>query len=341
MSASSSIVSRLTGRLCLTATVALGALFSTGANAASPVCEIDRPIKFSGLNWESNLLMMNIERTIVEKGYGCKTLAEQGETLPMLAALQRGDVDVTPEVWPGQIEEAWAKALQSGKVEGVGHVFDAGEAWYIPRYTAERYPELKNAADLIKFKDKFTDPEDPSKGRIFGCPVGWACGTLNDNLIRALKLENDFNMFAPGAGAAQKAAIQSAYKRKRDIVFYYWTPTALVGGLDLVELALPAFDQAAYTCMTTPECKNPVPTQFKDNPVVTGLNTDFSSKAPKLKAFFEKISMPRDVIDSTLGKIETEGLAVEDAADFFMKNHQDVWTKWVPSDVADRIKQSL
>ena len=309
--------------------------------SADAVCEVNRPVRFSGLNWESNLLMVNVERFILEKGYGCKTQVEQGETLTMLAALQRGDVDVTPEVWPGQIEDAWAKALKSGRVEGVGHVFDAGEGWYIPKYTAERYPDLKSAADLARFQDKFTDPEDPTKGRIFGCPAGWACGTLNDNLIRALGLTDKFNMFAPGAGAAQKAAIQSAYKRKRDIVFYYWTPTALVGGLDLVKLDLPAFDQAAYTCLTNPKCEKPTPTQFKDNPVVTGLNTQFSQSAPKLRAFFEKVHMPAEVMDSTLGWIETEGKDVEEAAMYFMNKHAEVWKGWVPADVAERVQAGL
>ena len=165
-----------------------GMLAAGQAQAAEPVCEVDRPVRFSGLNWESNLLMVNIERFILDKGYGCKTQIESGETLAMLAALQRGDVDVTSEVWPGQIEEAWDKALKSGKVEGVGHVFDAGEGWYVPRYTAERHPKLKRAADLACIREVFRDPEDPEKGRIYGCPAGWACGTLNDNLLRALKL---------------------------------------------------------------------------------------------------------------------------------------------------------
>lgn len=316
---------------------------ATPASAAEPelACEVNRPVRFSGLNWESNLLMVNVERLILEKGYGCKTQIEQGETLTMLAALQRGDVDVTAEVWPGQIEEAWAKALKSGKVEGVGHVFDAGEGWYIPRYTAERYPDLKSAADLSRYKDKFQDPEDPNKGRIFGCPAGWACGTLNDNLIRALKLQDSFNMFAPGAGAAQKAAITSAYKRKRDIVFYYWTPTALVGGLDLVKLELPAFDQDAYTCMTNPKCENPRPTEFKGNPVVTGLNTDFAKAAPQLREFFTKVSMPAEAIDSTLGWIETEGKDVEEAALHFLKTRPEIWNKWVPAEVASRVQAGL
>jgi glycine betaine/proline transport system substrate-binding protein len=306
--------------------------------AAAPVCPVDRPVRFSGLNWDSNLMMVGIERTLLEKGYGCKTTVIQGETLPMLAALARGDVDITPEVWPGQIQEAWDRELKSGKVAAVGHAFDAGEGWYIPRYTAERLPDLKSAADLARHADAFRDAEDPGKGRIYGCPAGWVCGTLNDNLLRALNLDKSFNMFAPGAGAAQKAAIMSAYKRKRDIVFYYWTPTALVSALDLVKLQLPPFDQAAYTCMTNPKCEHPVATEFKAQTVVTGMNAAFAKQAPAIQTLFQALNVPADVMQDTLGWMEKEGKEPEDAARYFMAQHGDVWRKWVPADVAARIQ---
>lgn len=309
--------------------------------SAAPTCEVNHPVRFSGLNWESNLVLTEIERFIVEHGYGCDTTVEIGETLAMLAALQRGDVDVTAEVWPGQIEVAWQKALKSGKVQAAGHVFDAGEGWYVPRYTIERHPELKQAADLAKFVEVFADPEDPAKGRIYGCPAGWACDTLNTNLLKALKLDDKYTLFAPGSGAAQKAAIVSAYKRKRDIVFYYWTPTALVGSLDLVKLSLPPFDQKAYTCITDPACANPVATELKANQVVTGLNTAFAHQAPQLTAFFTKLNMPESALDDTLGWLENEKAEPEDAARYFMRKYPDVWRQWMPDDVAVRVQAKL
>ncbi|KGD95867.1 glycine/betaine ABC transporter substrate-binding protein [Achromobacter sp. RTa] len=326
--------------------LALAAAMPSAATAQTspsspPVCEIDRPVRFSGLNWESNLVLAGIERYVLEHGYGCKTSVEIGETLPMLAALQRGDVDVTPEVWPGQIEGAWKKALASGRVLGVGHVYDAGEGWYVPRYTAERHPGLKAASDLARFKDVFADPEDPGRGRIYGCPAGWACGTLNENLLRALGLDRDYSLFAPGSGAAQKAAIVSAYKRKRDIVFYYWTPTSLVGALDLVKLELPPFDQQAYTCMTDPKCAHPVATEFKPNPVVTGLNAGFAKDAPRLAEFFTKLAVPEDAIDATLGWLENEGKEPEDAARYFLRQYGEVWRQWMPADTAARVQAAL
>ncbi|RBL80724.1 glycine/betaine ABC transporter substrate-binding protein [Streptomyces cavourensis] len=325
------------GALALTATL----LMSAPAQAAGPTCEVNRPVRFSGLNWESNLVLANIERYVMEHGYGCKTSVEIGETLPMLAALQRGDVDVTPEVWPGQIEGAWKKALASGRVLGLGHVYDAGEGWYVPRYTVQRHPDLKSAADLARFKEVFADPEYPGRGRIYGCPAGWACGTLNDNLLRALGLDRDYSLFAPGSGAAQKAAIMSAYKRKRDIVFYYWTPTALVGALDLVKLELPAFDQTAYTCLTDPKCAKPVATEFKPNPVVTGVNAAFAKEAPQLAAFLAKLTIPGDAIDATLGWLETEGKEPEEAARYFLKQYGPVWRQWMPQDTAQRVQAAL
>ena len=240
-----------------------------------------------------------------------------------------------------RIEGAWKKALASGRVLGLGHVYDAGEGWYVPRYTVQRHPDLKSAADLARFKEVFADPEDPGRGRIYGCPAGWACGTLNDNLLRALNLDRDYSLFAPGSGAAQKAAIMSAYKRKRDIVFYYWTPTALVGALDLVKLELPAFDQAAYTCLTDPKCAKPVATEFKPNPVVTGVNAAFAKEAPQLAAFLAKLTVPSDAIDATLGWLETEGKEPEEAARYFLKQYGPVWRQWMPEDAAQRVQAAL
>src|SRR5690606_3274909 len=63
------------------------AAVTTAANAAeAPQCELDRPNRFAGMNWETNLVLVEIERYIAEKGYGCKSEVMPVETLPALAA---------------------------------------------------------------------------------------------------------------------------------------------------------------------------------------------------------------------------------------------------------------
>lgn len=322
---------------------ALGAaLAGMGGQAlAAPQCELDRTVKFGGMNWESNLVITDVERAIIEKGYGCQTEVLPTETLPALAALERGDLDVNSEIWLNSVADPWKRAEATGKVKRIGDVFMGGEAWFIPRYTAERLPELKSAADLPRFKDHFTDPEEPGKGRFYGCPAGWGCEVVSTNLYRALGLEDSYTLYSPGTGAAQKAALTSAYKRKQDVVFYYWYPTPLVGAMDLVKLELPPYDAEAHQCLTAPDCQDPKPSAYPENPVFTAVNTQFSQQAPQLTEFLSRVSIPLDDINETLAHMEESGDDAADVAEWFLKNKSDIWTQWVPADVAERVKASL
>ncbi|MEQ4617862.1 MAG: ABC transporter substrate-binding protein [Corticimicrobacter sp.] len=312
-----------------------------GQALAAPQCELDRTVKFGGMNWESNLVITDVERAIIEKGYGCQTEVLPTETLPALAALERGDLDVNSEIWLNSVADPWKRAEATGKVKRIGDVFMGGEAWFIPRYTAERLPELKSAADLPRFKEHFTDPEEPSKGRFYGCPAGWGCEVVSTNLYRALGLEDSYTLYSPGTGAAQKAALTSAYKRKQDVVFYYWYPTPLVGAMDLVKLELPPYDADAHQCLTSPDCQDPKPSAYPENPVFTAVNTQFSQQAPQLTEFLSRVSIPLGDINETLAHMEESGDDAADVAEWFLKNKSDIWTQWVPADVAERVKASL
>lgn len=323
------------------ASLILGTALSVNAHAQSPTCELDRPVKFGGMNWESNLMLVGVERYIVEHGFGCKTQVEQGDTLPMFAALQRGDVDINAEIWITQMQEPWDRAIAAGKVKPVGTVFSGTDGWYVPRYTAEKFPQLRKAADLKGLHEAFIDDEDPGRGRIYGCAVGWTCGTINANLLKAFDLQDEYLVYSPGNAAAQRAAITSAYKRKKDIAFYYWTPTSLVGSLDLVKLELPPVDPERLACITDPKCANPQPTGLAEYPVVTAVNTDFAQRAPKLISFLSKVQVPEALLTQTLGHMERESLEIEEASLYFLEQHPQVWKKWVPSEVAERVDQAL
>ena len=325
----------------ITLALALAATGGMAHAADAPACEVDRTVNFGGMNWESNLILVNVQRAILEKGYGCKTEILPTETLPALAALSRGDLDVNTEVWLNSVAEPWDRAEKEGRVKRVGDVYMGGEGWFIPKYTADKFPDLKSAADLPKYKDKFQDREEPGKGRFYGCPAGWGCEVVSGNLYRALKLEDSFTLYSPGTGAAQKAALTSAYKRKQDIVFYYWYPTPLVGALDLVKLEMPAYDAEKHKCLTDPKCANPQPSAYPENPVFTALNTKFTQDAPKLTTFFSKVSVPLPVMDETLSHMETSGDDAKQMGEWFLKNKPDVWGAWVPEDVKKRVQASL
>lgn len=322
-------------------TSALCFALSSVAAAAEPECEVDRTINFGGMSWESNLVITDVQRLILEKGYGCKTEVLPTETLPALAALERGDLDVNSEIWPNNMGSIWNAAIERGNVIRSGNLFLGSEAWYIPKYTQERFPDLKSVADLHKYKDEFLDPETPGKGRFYGCPAGWSCEVLSTNLFNAYDLDETFTYYQPGTGAAQKAALMSEYRRKKNIVFYYWSPTPLVGSLDLVPLELPPHDEEKYKCLSDMDCQNPEPSDYPESPIFTALNKQFANDAPQLKTFFDNNEIPIDVINATLAEMEESGNESMDMAKWFLEKYPDVWTKWVPEDVAERVQTTL
>ncbi|SUA54706.1 Glycine betaine-binding periplasmic protein precursor [Oligella ureolytica] len=325
----------------MVATAALLFGTATTATADEPICEIDRVINFGGMSWESNLIVADTQRFILENGYGCQTEILPTETLTALTALERGDLDVNSEIWLNSLGTLWDDVLARGQVIKSGDLYVGYEAWFIPKYTQERFPELKAASDLAKYKDEFQDPEEPNKGRFYGCPAGWNCEVVSLNIFKALGLDDSFVHYQPGSAAAQKAAIMSDYRRKNNIAFYYWHPTPLVSLLDLVELELPEYDEDKHKCLTDADCQNPQASAYPTNPVFVALNKQFAEDAPQLKTFFDSNTMPIEIIGATLAEMEESGSDSMDTAIWFLNQYPEVWTKWVPNDVAERVKQAL
>ena len=150
------------------------------------------------------------------------------------------------------------------------------------------------------------------------------------NLFHALKLDDSYTLYSPGTGAAQKAALMSAYKRKQNVVFYYWSPTPLVGAMDLVKLDMPPYDAEKHKCLTSPKCAKPEPSAYPDNPVFTAVNAKFAEQAPTLTEFLSKVSVPLPVMNETLAHMEESGDESAAVAKWFLKNHRDVWASGSP-----------
>lgn len=315
-----------------------GGLAASPAVAAEPVCPVSHPVRFGGMSWESNLILVEIEREILEQGFGCRTRVEPGEALTILAGAQHGDVDVVAEVWQNAVREAWDKIVAGGRVKPVGTVYKGFEAWYVPAYTARSLPGLRKVSDLPRFRRAFADPEDPAHGRFIGCPPGWGCDQTARNLFRAFGLEGHFNYVSPGSGAAQKAVIQSAYRRRQNLVFYYWGPTPLVSRLALVQLDMGAYDPARFDCIGRRDCASPQPTAYPESPVLTAVNADFARRAPAIAEFLARVHLPTHALEAVLAWAETRRAGNREAARHFLQRYPLIWQGWLDEASGQRLK---
>ncbi|WP_447295127.1 glycine betaine ABC transporter substrate-binding protein, partial [Acinetobacter baumannii] len=59
--------------------------------------------------------------------------------------------------------------------------------------------------------------------------VIFSCELENSEMLKSYGLEETFTNFRPGTGPALDAAVLSSYRRGEPILFYYWSPTPLMG----------------------------------------------------------------------------------------------------------------
>ncbi|MBT4739071.1 MAG: ABC transporter substrate-binding protein [Rhodospirillaceae bacterium] len=317
-------------------------VFST---ASASACDVDRPVVFAGLDWQSNAFHTAVAQFILEAGHDCKTDVLPGTTIPLLQGVAQGDIDIVMEVWKDNVTEVWNRGLRRKQVVEVGTNFpDAVQGWYVPRYMVVGEdaiaPGLISVADLPAHKTLFTDPEEPDKGRFYNCIAGWNCEVINSAKLKAYGLDADFTNFRPGTGAALAAAIASSYIRKKPIVTYYWGPTWVLGKYDMVMLEEPPFDADVFADLVS----NPNPVAATAYPVVEvaiGANRNFSEEAPSIISFLTRYHTDAALVSAALAYMEETGGQAEDAAHHFLRTRSDIWTTWVDELTVAKVTAAL
>ena len=325
-----------------------------GSVHAAPRCELTRSIRFADNDWASHQFHVAVASYILANGYGCKVNTIPGTTQPLLNALAKGDVDILMELWKENNVEIWSKMEASGRAletKGVS-IQGAIQAWWVPRYLVEgdakrgikpAAPGLKSVADLSQYKALFRDPEQPSKGRFYNCKLGWNCEKVNSRKLEAYNLLEHYTNFRAGSGAALDAAIASAYRRGRPILFYYWGPTWVLGKYDLLRLEEPAFDKAVWDALD--KAQSGVGLQGCAYPTIRAsiaVNRAFAEAAPQLMRFLDNYRMRDDQVNKALVFMrERKDRTGAKAAREFLRRHPEIWTGWVPAEVAARVKASL
>jgi glycine betaine/proline transport system substrate-binding protein len=325
--------------------LALAVLAHSAQGADKPA-----PILFGDITWESGSLITEILRTIVEKGYGYPTDKLPGSTVSLEAALAKNDIQVIGEEWAGR-SPAWVKAESEGKVFGLGDtVKGATEGWYVPEFVIKGdaargikplAPDLKSVADLPKYKDVFKDPESPGQGRFLNSPSGWTSEIVNTQKLKAYKLTDSYVNFRTGSGAALDAEIGSSIRRGQPVLFYYWSPTPLMGRFKLIKLEEPPFNEAAWKTLSDASNPNPIGSASLAAHLAIGVSEPFHKQYPELVTFFQKVDLPIDQLNKTLGDMSEKRQQPEAVAKTFLKEHPEIWSKWVPADVAKKVSAGL
>ena len=304
-------------------------------------------------NWASAELMANVDKIILEKGYGCEVELVPGATMPTFTSMNdKGTPDMNPEQWANAVYTPLLKAVDEGRLFQANKepITGLGEGWWITPGTVKKHPKIKGmtALEILEHPEWFPDKEDPSKGAFVGCPAGWGCQLANANMFVAYEMEKKgWKLIDPGSAAGLDGTISKASDSGKPWFGYYWNPTSMVGkyGLIPVDFGVPFAGRDNWdNCIMKPagECANPKATAWTKSEVNTIITKGFVEKAGKdVVSYVEKRTYSGEVMNGMLVYMADNQAKGSDAAIEFLTKHEDVWGKWVSSSAKKKIKAGL
>lgn len=319
-------------------------LAATSSFAANDSCG---KIQIADMNWNSASLMANVDMFILNNGFGCDAELIPGDTMPTSTSMiEKGQPDIAPEMWTNAVQALIDRGVAEKRLSIAGRSLSDGgeEGFWVPKYMVDKDPSLATITGIKKHAKQFPNPEDDSVSAFYGCPAGWGCQISGGNLFKALKLEDaGFELIDPGSAAGLSGSLSRAYERGNAWFGYYWAPTAILGKYDMVKVDFgTGVDQKEYmSCITKIDCLEPKATMFPPSPVYSVTTTGFAKKAPAAYAYTAKRSFTNAQMNSLLAWMEDNQADGQYAAENFMLNHADIWSKWVNKDVKAKLEKAL
>ncbi len=329
---------------------ALGVVMALSAGKLAYAAGECGDLTIAEMNWASAELMANVDKIILEEGYGCSVEKIPGATETTFASMnEKGEPDIAPELWINAIREPLEKAYAEGRLHKLvdGPIEGTGEGWWVTKKFREEHPDLDTAEKVIEHPELFPSAEDSSKGAFMGCPAGWGCQKINENLFRAYKMEEKgWVLVDPGSAAGLDGAIAKAAERGEPWFGYYWAPTAIIGKYELQPTPFEAGwggDENWHDCLSKDpaDCADPKPTTWIKSEVNTVVSDDFSKSGSPAIEYLKARRWPAQAMNGMLVYMTDNQATGEDAAFHFLETKADIWTKWVPADVAEKIKGAL
>jgi glycine betaine/proline transport system substrate-binding protein len=299
-------------------------------------------------NVQSAEVLTYVDKFILENGYGCTVETVPGDTVPTTTSMvEKSEPDVSSETWIDLLPELVPRGLKENKIVLAAAALPDGgvQGWWIPNYVADAHPDIKTIGDALKHPELFPDPEDSSKGVIFNGAEGWGATVVTAQLYKAYgAADKGFNLMNPGSAAGLDGAIAKAYERKEGFITYYWAPTALLGKYEMVLLKFDAEQNPEEwkRCITNLACPDPKVAAWPIDKVYTVLTKQFADRAsPEVMEYLGKRGWTNDTVGKVMAWETANQATGEDGAKHFLAEFKDVWTKWVPAEVAEKVEAAL
>jgi glycine betaine/proline transport system substrate-binding protein len=301
--------------------IILALIVSACGGAAQPKITLKLAIN----PWTGSAVNIHVAKILLEEQMGYKVEALDIDENAQFAAMAKGDVSATLEIWPSGHAEDYKTYIEDQKVvEDAGKLGVVGKiGWYIPTYLVDKDPSLATWEGIKANAAMFKTAETGDKGQFLEGDPSWVY--YDQDIITNLGM--DFQIVQAGSEQAILAAIDAAYSRQEPVIFYFWTPHSVHAKYKLTEVKLPAYTDAcgAKAGSGGVDCDYPQDVLYK---AVWGKLKD---EAPDAYQFLKNMNYTNDDQIAMIADVELNGKKPEEAARAWVDAHKDTWQKWIPA----------
>jgi glycine betaine/proline transport system substrate-binding protein len=314
-------------------TLFISAILSLSLGSFSAKASECGKVQVAEMTWTSAAVLAYFDALVLKEAFGCDTEVVPGDTMPTSTSMaEKQQPDIASELWTNGLGAAWTDALERGVVKTGGLSFTGGgEGFWIPKSVVDAHPELATMEGVLANPQLFPHPEGIDKGAFYGCPAGWNCQITTTNLFDAYGMADaGFEYVDPGSGAALGASAAGAHDKGEGWIGYYWGPTALLGTRDFVRVSPGAGNEQTadnWSCITDASYPGDCEKSYYANAVIeVAFTTEFEARAPKavMKYLNNRTFSDKDV-GVILDVVNTEAYSPEEAAEYMVKERQDLW----------------
>lgn len=305
--------------LAISTTLLVAACGGGAANAPKPT------IKLAENPWTGAEVNVAVAKNLLESKLGYKVEVVKVDEFAQWAALQKGDLSASLEVWPSGHADDVKNYVDKGLVENIGNLGPIGQiGWFTPTYVVDAHPELKTSDGL---KDPanaalFKTAETGDQGQFLEGDPSWTY--YDANIIKNLGL--DFKVVQAGSEDAMFAAVDAAYQRQQPVMFYYWTPNWAFGKYKLTKIDLPKYTPECYAgAPDSVACDYPPDVLFKV------ADPKLKDTAPDAYAFLKTMNYSNDDQIAMIYDVVANKKTADDAAAAWITANQSKWSAWIPT----------
>jgi glycine betaine/proline transport system substrate-binding protein len=294
-------------------------------NTNVPQTTVKPVIKLAVNPWKAAELNAAIAKIILEEKMGYRVELVRIDENSQWDALAKGDLHASLEVWPSGHTVNMKRFITAEKtVEDGGPLGPVGKiGWFMPTELLKRYPVLASWQGLKDPKNAALFATSPGgKGQFLTGDPSWV--QYDEQIINNLGL--NFEVKELGSEDALIQAVDTAYKKKTPILFYFWTPHWAHAIYDLTPVTLPQYTDDCYE-----NTKGGVNCDYPAEQLRKVFSAELKDYAPEVYQFLKKFTYTNKDQITMLAAVQQKKQSVDEVARYWVQNNESLWEPWLLS----------